>query len=613
MQALMLAAGMGRRLGTYTQNATKCMVPVNGKPLIDYAIKALQQAGIHRLVIVAGYKREHLKTYLSGACPETCGGGYFKKTGQPFTITYIDNPDFASTNNIYSLSLAIQELTADDTILLESDLIFDTSIITELVQSPEKNLAVVSHFEPWMDGTVTLINEKQDITAVIDKANFDWEQTRQYYKTVNIYKFSKEFSRQYYAPFLTAYQTAFGKNEYYEQVLKVLSFLDGASLKAHPVSGDRWHEIDDCADLAVAETKFSPLPRKLELMQQRYGGYWRFPSLLDFCYLVNPYFPPPQLVRELQSNAQPLLTQYPSGDAQQSLLAAKIFTIQPEHIAVGNGAAELISALAGHISGTIAIPYPTFNEYPERFAHAKPVPVPVSRDFSYTIEDILNTVTKHDAKTLLLINPDNPSGHFIAQDQMTALLDELKKRAVRIIFDESFIDFADPGKKYTLITEQLLSEYPNLIVVKSISKSYGVPGLRLGVLASGNAQYIKTIQKQTAIWNINSFAEYFLQIYDKYKRHYAAACEQIAQERVRFVSELSKITGITVYPSQANYVLCRLEMNKTARQIAQLLLRDNIFIKDLSAKKGFENGQYIRLAVRDAKDNDRLLSALRAI
>ncbi|MGP1367665.1 MAG: aminotransferase class I/II-fold pyridoxal phosphate-dependent enzyme [Treponema sp.] len=606
MQAIILAAGMGKRLKSYTKDATKCMVKVNGKTLIEYTIEALAANKIERLVVVVGYKGVLLKDFIASKFNEENVNG--------MKIDYIENPVYDTTNNIYSLFLAGSEMAKDDTILLESDLIFKPEILSQLIASPDKNLAVVSPFESWMDGTCTLLDENNCITGILDKVRFNWAETAQYYKTVNIYKFSKEFSEQYYLPFLDAYQKAFGKNEYYEQVLKVISFLSSASLKGLVVSGSDWYEIDDPADLAIAEDRFKTGSEKLHSLEKRYGGYWRFPQMKDFCYLVNPYFPPEKLVSEIKANFTTLLTEYPSGAAQQSLLASKIFNVMPEHIVVGNGAAELISSLAKYVEGKVAIPFPTFNEYPERFTQAEVVPVPTDVEtFAYSADDILKTVRQTDAKTVLLINPDNPTGNFLKKDDVLRLCAELKKDNVTIIFDESFIDFAEKKIRYTLLDEEILNAYPNLIVVKSISKSYGVPGLRLGILASSDPAYISRIRKTNAIWNINSFGEYFLQIYDKYNKTYAAACDSIAEERSRFTKKLAGIKGIFVFPSQANYVLCRIDGKKAADITVSLLEKYNIFIKDLSSKKGFESGDYIRLAVRDQKDDDVLIAALKDI
>ena len=600
MQALMLAAGMGKRLGKYTKNATKCMVPVNGKTLIENAIESLLDAGINKLIMVVGYKSEVLKTFLSGKYPT-------------MNIEFIDNPVYDTTNNIYSLYLAKNALTSDDTVLLESDLIFDKSIIKELLENPADNLAVVSPFEPWMDGTVTVLNNKNEIAGILGKSDFVWNNTKDYYKTVNIYKLSKDFSKNVYIPFLDAYQKAYGKNEYYETVLKVISFLDNTMLKAHIVDGARWYEIDDPADLAIAETRFSEGSRHLALMQQTYGGYWRYPSMLDYCYLVNPYFPPQTLIKELSANFETLLRNYPSGDKQQSLLAGKIFGIEPDHIAVGNGAAELIAGLSEIIDGKVVVPFPTFNEYPNRFGEDRTIRMHTDENFGYTIEEAIRTAKDSNAKFVLLINPENPSGHFFGKDEVTKLAETLNSSGKYLIFDESFIDFAESDIRYTLLDEAFLSKHPNVIVVKSVSKSYGVPGLRLGIIACTDSSLISRVQKKTAIWNINSFGEYFLQIYDKYKKYYAAACDMIAAERNRFTAELSKMSGITVYPSQANYILCKLTDITSAKLSTELLDKYNIFIKDLSTKKGFNGGQFIRLAVRDEVDNSRLLCAMQNI
>ncbi len=605
MQALILAAGMGKRLGRYTKNATKCMVKVNGKALIEYAIESLVQNGIKKLIIVVGYKGDVLIDFIKSKFNASNLNG--------MEIEYIENKVYDKTNNIYSLYLACDRLVQDDTILLESDLIYKPSIIKQLLESKDPNLAVVSPFEPWMDGTCTLLDENNYITGILDKAHFDWLHTENYHKTVNIYKFSKDFSKNYYVPFLEAYQKAFGKNEYYEQVLKVLSFLSSSVLKGLKVSGEEWYEIDDPADLAIAENRFATGKEKLTRLQKRYGGYWRFPQLKDYCYLVNPYFPPQKMVDELTASFKTLLTQYPSGAQEQSILAGKIYNILPENIVVGNGAAELIASLGEKLTGKVVVPYPTFNEYPERFKNAEIVPLYTQdKDFSYTAKDILETVKKSGAKTVLLINPDNPSGNFLKQEEMFSLLDELKNLGVTLYFDESFIDFAEKNIRYTLLKQDIIEKYPNLVVVKSISKSYGVPGLRLGILASADADYVTSIKKTNTIWNINSFAEYYLQIYEKYNSVYAAACNSIADERNRFIKELSGIKNLKVYPSQANFILCKLSGDNYSDELAvSLLEKANVYIKDLTGKTCFDEKRYIRLAIRNREDNDILINALK--
>lgn len=606
MQALMLAAGLGKRLGRYTKDGTKCMVEVNGKALIEYAIEALVKAGLKKFTLVVGYKADKLKSFIASKFNESNLNG--------MQIEYIENDVYDKTNNIYSLWLAKDKLTEDDTILLESDVIFDEKILFDFINSKDTDLAMVSKFEPWMDGTCVLLDNNKNIVGMLDKAHFDWTDTEKYYKTVNIYKLSKDFSKQYYVPFLEAYRTAFGNNEYYETVLKALVSLKSDCMKGFEVRGDQWYEIDDPSDLAIAENRFAPTKEKLELMEYRYGGYWRFPQIVDFCYLVNPFFPPKKMTDELKANFDTLLRAYPSGAKQQNLLAGKIFNILPEHIAVGNGAAELISSYCSMITGKTAIPYPTFNEYPARFCNSETVEIPTKEEnaFSYTVDDILATVDKEKANNVLLINPDNPTGHFLEKADVLRLLDELKKRNVKLIFDESFIDFANKDVRYTLIDEDIIEKYTNLTVIKSISKSYGCPGLRLGVLVNSDAKVIDAVCKANSIWNINSFAEYFLQIFDKYKKQYVEACDKLAAERKRFTDLLSSIPDLYVFKSQANYVMCYYRSNRhTVTEITEKLLENhNLLVKNLTKKYKFEGKNYMRFAVLTPEENNLLFRAL---
>lgn len=214
-----------------------------------------------------------------------------------------------------------------------------------------------------------------------------------------------------------------------------------------------------------------------------------------------------------------------------------------------------------------------------------------------------------DIKTLVVINPDNPSGNYITKAGLLKLTQWAKEKGIGLLIDESFVDFAEEADN-TLICQEILDANPHLCVMKSISKSYGVPGLRLGILASGDEALIATLKKDVAIWNINSFAEFYLQIEEKYQKDYVKGLELFKQERTRFVEGLKKLPGLRVIPSQANFIMLELTGGKTARELTKvLLIKHSLFIKDLSAK--MNGGQYIRLAVRDTKDNDKLLAALK--
>lgn len=603
MQAIILAAGMGRRLGEYTKDNTKCMLSINGEKLIDRTLAILSNLNVTKVIIVIGYKGENLKKYI--------GNRYHGL----LDIKYVNNPIYDKTNNIYSLSLAKEEMIKDDTLLFESDIIYDESIVKKLLDNTWPNLALVAKWEYWMDGTVVKIDNENNILSFVSKDMFNFHDTDDYYKTINIYKFSKEFARNKYIPFLNAYCQAWGNNEYYEQVLKVLTFLNRTDLKALPISDEKWYEIDDIQDLDIAETIFSDEQNIAQKYHKRYGGFWRFPKLLDFCYLVNPFFPTRQLKEEMKANYDTLLTEYPSGMYVNSLLASKYFDIKHNYIVVGNGAAELIKSMLENINGKYGIIYPTFEEYPNRLSKDAIVPFISSKeDCQYTADDLIQFYTDKEIDYLVLINPDNPSGNFIPTKDVLHLSNWCKERSIKLIVDESFVDFSENFECNSLIHNDILEGNPNLIVIKSISKSYGVPGLRLGILATSDEKIINCIKKNVAIWNINSFAEYYMQIFGKYQNCYIEACYQFIKERERFQKEMNKVSFVRVIPSQANFFMIELTERYTPNELSAILLkRFNILIKSCNTKHGLENKNYIRIAVRNRIDNDRLIDALNSL
>lgn len=594
---------MGRRLGDLTKDNTKCMVKVNGVALIDRLLGQLSALELNRVVIVVGYEGDKLIAHI--------GDRYAGR----LNIEYIVNPIYDRTNNIYSLALTKDKLQEDDTLLIESDLIFDDKMFSLILGNPYPNLALVAKYQTWMDGTMVRIDEDNNVVNFITKSAFKYSDVDYYYKTVNIYKFSREFLVQKYIPFLDAYCAALGNNEYYEQVLRVICMLDNSELKALPISGEKWYEIDDVQDLDIAEALFASDEEHQKLYMKRFGGYWRFPGMLDYCYLVNPYFPSPRLKDELRANFDTLLTEYPSGMYVNSLLAGKCFGVRQDYVVPGNGAAELIKSLMGRLEGKLGVIYPTFEEYPNRrVKDTLEIFVTQTEDFHYTADDVIGYFSEHRPDSLLLINPDNPSGNYIPYKDVLRLAEWCKNEGVRLVVDESFVDFSSEFPHNTLLRNDLLERFPDMIVVKSISKSFGVPGLRLGIMASANTELIAFVKKDVSIWNLNSFAEFFMQIYTKHEGDYRKAAEKFGNERGRFYEDLRSIPYLKVYPSEANYFLCEVMQPYNSHNLAVTLLKNhNILIKDCSGKKAFAGRNCIRLAVRNRQDNERLVSALKQV
>lgn len=596
MQAIILAAGMGKRLGKLTKNNTKCMVEVGGVKLVERALRILDKKGLSRIILVVGYQRENLMAFVDSLDIQT-------------PIEYIINDIYDKTNNIFSLSLAKEQMEQEDTLLLESDLIFEERLIDLMLEDARDTLALVDKFENWMDGTCIVVDDEDNIMDFIPGKLLKYSDKERYYKTVNIYKLSADFSRNVYVPFLEAYAKVMGNNEYYETVIKLILMLDKNTMKAKRLHGEQWYEIDDIQDLDIAELLFLEDDiERYKAMTSRYGGYWRFPHLKDFCYLVNPYFPTDRMMEEIKSSFDALVRQYPSGMRINSLLAAKSFGMTEKHIVIGNGAAELIKELLAELEGDVGVIRPTFEEYPNRCRGGYVVYDCRENDFAYDAESICNYFTEHPVSVLVLINPDNPTGHYLEKKEVRRILDWCKTQGTALILDESFLDFADE-EKASMMSESILKKYPRLYLVKSISKSYGVPGLRLGVLASYDEEMIAVLKKKVSIWNINSIGEFFMQILDKYGKDYQQALVMIREERSRFYQNLCKVKGLRVYPSSANYFMCELTNGKRSEALAAELLKDNILIKDLTGK--IDNGkQYIRIAIRDRRDNDELQEAI---
>lgn len=353
----------------------------------------------------------------------------------------------------------------------------------------------------------------------------------------------------------------------------------------------------------------------LTQLYSRYGGFWRYPEMLDFCYLVNPYFSSSGIIKEIQDFFPVLVSGYPSGMDVNSALAGECWGIMPQHIIVGNGASELIKAITAELEGKVGVIRPTFEEYPNRLPDDRvETYVPQNESFRYGADDIIEYFGRHPVNALLLINPDNPSGNFIPIEGIYKVASWCESRKMQFVLDESFVDFSVGYEHNTFLHDEILEKFPHLCVVKSISKSYGVPGLRLGILCSANEGLIARLKKQVSIWNINSFAEYFMQIYPKYRNAYRRACDQFIQAREDFEMELKKIPFIRVMPSQANFFFLEVLPPYKPRELCTILLEKyGILASACLAKKGIAPDRYMRIAIRNHCDNEHFIKALKEL
>lgn len=333
-----------------------------------------------------------------------------------------------------------------------------------------------------------------------------------------------------------------------------------------------------------------------ELLNQ-YGGYWNIDNILDYNFLVNPYFPNRSIIREIKKMSKKLIVNYPSGMNRLCELASNMFNVKREHIVVGNGAAELISHICNMLEGTTGVIKPSFNEYSARIKD--------KIEFcstEYTVHDIMRYFDGK-IRNLVIVNPQLHTGRYLCDRDIVDLIDWCKVRGISLIIDESFIDFADSRH---ICNVENIYRYEKLFIIKSLSKSYGIPGIRLGIVASTNEkmEYLKSV---LPIWNISSFSEYFLDLIMRHQSEFIRSIDKINKERDRFKKDLDKINNIVITESFANYFLVRL-IGVDANELCLKMFDKNVIMRDLSERL---NGNFIRISVRSKRDNKKFLRKLK--
>lgn len=601
MQALLIADKKLKCTNINVENNLNCMIEINGIKLIERLLKQLDLLSLERIIITIGNQNKILENLISSF-------------GLNTNIDFISSCESLEKGDVYSLYAARDYLCEMDTLIINTNLILDYEILSDVVKDNNENLVVIDKYKSWMTGKTAILNNENEIVGIENKYNLNSLALKDSYKLVGLYKFSKTFLKKLCLPILEIYSRLSCDTISIENLLGCMFESNDIAIGTYLIKNNYWYSINDIQDIDLASTLFSSDDNYVaEKMFGSWGGYWRYPQYLDYFYLVTPYYPTKPLVDEIKANFENLLYHYPSGMKVNSLLAAKEFDINQDNIVVGNGAAELIKSIMSTIKGRTGFIKPTFEEYPNRLPEEEHIVFNVvSDDFSYSAEDIINYFYDKEIKNLIVVNPENPSGNYIEKKSMKKLLNWTKANNIKLIVDESFVDFVDEENP-TLIKQDVLDEYSNLYVVKSISKSYGVPGLRLGILASSDRETISWMKKDVSIWNINSFAEFYMQISNKYHKDYERALKLFREERKSFQQDLSEIEDLRIIPSQANYIMVELLNGIDAEWLKCKMLKDEkIFIKTLEKK--INNGKhYLRLAIRNHSDNTQFIYALKKV
>jgi threonine-phosphate decarboxylase len=342
-------------------------------------------------------------------------------------------------------------------------------------------------------------------------------------------------------------------------------------------------------------------------------GYEKAKEIIDFCFIANPYYPTAEMLRDLEHNLPNLIKSYPSSSpimSQQNLAA--VLRVSPEKLIIGNGATELIVLIDTTIIDRFAVPIPTFGEYIEKLRDqrdAELYPLDPDRRYELHLPDYLDWVHRRNLRSALIINPGNPTGQFIPLDEMIDFLNAASDLEL-VIVDESFIDFAgDPIPSVIPVAER----FSNLLVVRSMSKHCGVPGLRLGYCYSGNLYLLNHMRRFIPTWNLNTLAEYFLSLLPQTDGAYHEARKRLMAD-VRWLYEaLKSIRGIDVYPTGANFVLFKVKTGMTASELQLRLLEEHqMYVRDCSNKVGMDD-RHIRVASQGRDKDARLVEALRVL
>lgn len=591
MKAIILAAGYGNRMRPLTDEIHKTLLTVNSKTIIDGIIDSLIIYDIREIVIVTGYLSDSLENYLIAKYPVT-------------NFKFVNSPRYKETNNIFSLSLAINAMEIDDDIILiESDLVYEPSIIKKVIESKFDNVALVDKFRSGMDGTVVTVTENV-VTNIIpphlQNSNFDFSDK---YKTLNIYKFSKDFCNTIFKQLLTYYATVIDDNCYYELILGILIYMQRQTIYAEFVDDKKWAEVDDPNDLNIAEFIFNKEER-VKILENSFGGYWSH-EITDFCFIRNMYFPNSSMISDIRNNLPNLIHNYGSRQLVLNQKLAYFLLYKKERTTLLNGAAQVYPILRTLFGDKMTLfPSPTFGEYPRIFKNCEVYLDRVGID----LKEIENKSVS--CEVVIFTNPNNPTGSFIDSEWIFNFA--LKNSSKKVIVDESFIDFADGVSIIDLLEKESLD---NIIVIKSLSKSLGIPGIRLGFVYSSNIEFNQALNNALPIWNSNSLAEYFLEIILKHRKSLELSYKNTIMDRELFTSKLLALDYIdTVYPSSANFILVKFKKSRSELSYLakDLLAIYSVYVKDVSDKFNDER-YYLRIAVRFPAENEMLISIMTII
>jgi threonine-phosphate decarboxylase len=348
---------------------------------------------------------------------------------------------------------------------------------------------------------------------------------------------------------------------------------------------------------------------RYDFISGQHGGYYRY-DFTDHAYLYNLYFPPEAVFTKFKDQIHDLVLNYPVAQDVLAVLVSRITKQPSERIVVGNGAAELIKIVSGQLASKLIVPVPSFNEYVNAAPSGKVVEFPLEfPSFQLDVDRFAAEAIRVKADVAVVVSPNNPTSMLVPRPDLIRLAKQLKTQDCMLIIDESFLDFAEKPDEISL--EHDIANHPNMAIFKSMSKAYGICGLRIGYMLTNNARFAQAVRKAVPIWNINGFAEEFLRLLPDYQQEFIESCKQVRTDRDSLYHMLCGIEGLTVFKPDANFVFCRLpDEAENAPNIAkQLFIQHNMYIKDCAGKTQPDSDRYLRIASRTEAENCTLVAA----
>ncbi|MFI9610635.1 pyridoxal phosphate-dependent aminotransferase [Streptomyces sp. NPDC052023] len=335
---------------------------------------------------------------------------------------------------------------------------------------------------------------------------------------------------------------------------------------------------------------------------------------VDFCIPCNPYFPTPAMFDEMAGKLRDIITYYPSSADTITAELCSLLQLPPQCVAMGNGSTELITWI-DHllVRESLAVPVPTFGRWTDQpMETGKRVdmfPLQESSGFALDLAQYAEFIRARGTRVAVICNPNNPDGGFVHKHAIVQFMDAMADRDL-VVVDESFLEFADAEAEPSVVQEAMIR--PNVVVLRSLGKNFGLHGIRFGYLVA-NPALAGRIRSMLPKWNLNSFAEHVVFMLREHGQEYAQSLQQVRRDRLEMASQLSSLPGLTVYPSQGNFLFVRLPVGAEGTVVRDRLLTEHrILVRECGNKIG-SSSRFLRLVVRPQVDVRRLVSGLEQV